>query len=97
MRARWVAKEHKTHARPELHASKQPLEALKIVLSEIATGKGEGKVVALVDVRRAYFYAWAQRTVFVELPLEDNRPGGEHMFGLLQYSCTRDAAQNWKE
>ena len=54
-RARWVAKEYKTHARPELYASTPPLEALKIELSEIATGKRGGKVVALIDVRRAYF------------------------------------------
>ena len=47
MRARWVAKEYKTHARQELYASTPPLEALKIVLSEIATGKRGGKVVAL--------------------------------------------------
>ena len=50
MRTRWVAKEHKTHARPELYASTLPLEALKVVLSEIVTGKREGRVVALVDV-----------------------------------------------
>ena len=31
MRARWVAKEYKTHARPELHASTPPLETLKEV------------------------------------------------------------------
>ena len=49
--ARWVAKEYKTHARPELYASTPPLEALKIVLSEIATGKRGRKVVALIDVR----------------------------------------------
>ena len=55
VRARWVAKEYKTHARPELYASTPPLEALKVVLSEIATGEREGKV--LVDVRRSYFYA----------------------------------------
>ena len=41
VRARWVAKEYKTHARPELHASTPPLEALRIVLSEIATGVEE--------------------------------------------------------
>ena len=51
--ARWVAKEYKTHARPELYASTPPLEALKVVLSQVATGKREDKVVALVDVRRA--------------------------------------------
>ena len=53
VRARWVAKEYKTHTRPELYASTPPLEALEVVLSEIATGKRGGKFVALVDVRRA--------------------------------------------
>ena len=80
------AKEHETYARPELYASTPPLEALKVVLSEIATGKHGGKVVALVDVRRAYFYAPARRRVFVELPTEDHQTGDEHMCRLLQYS-----------
>ena len=40
VRARWVAKEYKTHARPELYASTPPSEVLKVVLSEIATGGG---------------------------------------------------------
>ena len=76
-----------------------PLEALKVVLSEIVTGERGGKVVALVDVRRAYFYAPARRRVFVELPHEDYQAGDEHMCGLLQYSVhgTRDAAQNREE
>ena len=54
---------------------------------------------ALVDVRRGYFYASARRRVFVELPPEDYQPGDEHMCGLLRYSLhgTRDAAQNWEE
>ena len=55
VRERWVAKEDKTHARPELYASTSPLEALKVVLSEIATGERGEEVGALVDVRRAYF------------------------------------------
>ena len=99
VRARWVAKEYKTHAVPELHASTPPLEARKVVLSEIATGKRGGTVVALVDVRRACFYAPARRRVFVELPLEDYQPGDEHMCGLLRHSLygTRDAAHNWEE
>ena len=69
------------------------------MLSEVATGKRGGKVVALVDVRRAYFYAPPRRRVFVELPPEDFQAGDEHMCGLLQYSFygTRDAAQNWQE
>ena len=56
MRARSVAKECKTHARLELYASTPPLEALKVVLSEVATGVRGVKVVALVDVRRAGDY-----------------------------------------
>ena len=83
VRARWVAKEYKTHARPELYASTPPLETLKVVLSEISTGDRE--VLALVGVRRAYFYAPA-RKVFVELPPEDCQLGDEHMCGLLRYS-----------
>ena len=39
MRAKWVAKEYKTYARPELLASTPPLEALKVVLSEYAAGQ----------------------------------------------------------
>ena len=99
VRARWVAKEYKTHARPELHAPTPPLEALKIVLSEIATGTRRGKVVALIDVRRAYFHAPARRRVFVELPREDHQLGDKHMCGLLRCRLygTRDAAQNWEE
>ena len=69
------------------------------MLSEIATGKRGGKVVVLIDVRRAYFYAPARRRVFVELTTEDYQPGAEHMWGLLLHSLygTRDAAQNWEE
>ena len=50
VRASWVAKEYKTHARPEFFASTPPLETLKVVLSEVATGKRGTKVVARVDV-----------------------------------------------
>ena len=37
--------------------------------------------------------------MFVELPLEDYKPGDGHMCGLLRYSLygTRDAAHNWEE
>ena len=63
VRARWVATEYTTHARPELYASTPPLEALNVVVSEAASGKREGKVVALVDVRRAYFCASARKSI----------------------------------
>ena len=98
VRARWVAKEYTTYASPELYASTPPLEALKVVLSEIATGERGGKFLALVNVRREYFYAPARRRVFVELPSEDHQAGDEHVCE-LQYSLygARDAAQNWQD
>ena len=71
VRVRWVAKAYKTYARPELYASTPALDALKVVLSEVASGKRGGKVVALVNVPRAFFYAPRRRRVFVELPPEN--------------------------
>ena len=54
---------------------------------------------ALVDVRRPYFYAPSRRRVFGELPPEGYKAGDEHMCGLLRYSLygTRDPAQNGEE
>ena len=48
------------HASRESYVSTPTLEALKVVLLEVATGERGGKVVTLVDVRRAYLYAPAQ-------------------------------------
>ena len=50
---------------PELCASTPPLKALKAVLSEVATGTRGEKVVALVDVRRAYCYAPARKEEYL--------------------------------
>ena len=95
MRARWVAKEYKTHARPELCASTPP----KVVLSEIATGEREGKVLALVDVRRAFFLRSSTKKSICRIAARGLPAGDEHRCGLLRYSLygTRDAAQNWEE
>ena len=99
VRARRVVKEYKRHARPELDASTPPLEALKVVLSEVATGKRGGKVGALVDEGRfstlnregEYLSNCRQRSTRQMI--------NPYMCGLLQCSLygTRDAAQNWKE
>ena len=52
---------------------------------------------AVIDIKRAYFYAKARRPVFIEIPTEDREEGDEGMVGQLQLSLygTRDAAQNW--
>jgi len=51
------------------------------------------------DVKRAYFYAPAQRPIFVEIPLEDKESGDEPMVAQLNLSLygTRDAAPNWAD
>ena len=51
------------------------------------------------DIKRAYFYAKAVRPVFIEIPIEDRKPGDEGMVGKLNLSLygTRDAAQNWQK
>ena len=99
VRCRWVGKEYNTGPRPELFAPTPPLEGVKIVVSEAASSPHSDTVVAVIDVRRAYFYAKARRKVYVELPEEDWEPGDEDRCGLLRVSLygTRDAAQNWDE
>ena len=49
------------------------------------------------DVARAYFYAKSKRTVYIQLPAEDEK--GEGMLGLLNLCLygTRDAAKGWQE
>ena len=93
VRSRWVAKEYRNGVGPDLYAGTPPLEALKLILSSAATGDTANRMVAFIDVRRAYFYAPAKRKVYVELPEEDATPG---MCGLLLVSLygTRGAAQN---
>ena len=95
-RSRIVAREINTHKREDLFAATPPLEALKIILSMIATAN-KGEVVMVNDISRAFFHAKVEREVYVELPAEDRKPGEEHLCGKLRFSMygTRDAAQNW--
>ena len=95
-RSRLVAREIKTDIRPDLFAATPPLEAMKIILSMLASGN-KGGTLMVNDVSRAFFCAPARRQVFVELPTEDPDHGA--MIGELNYSMygTRDAAQHWGE
>ncbi len=89
--------------RQDLFAATPPIEAVKMLLSMAVTeGIGyqrnkwkSGKKLDFIDVRRAYFHAKARRTVFIELPEEDQERG---MCGELDKSMygTRDAALNWE-
>ena len=102
-RSRLVAKEIKKDRNQDLFAATPPLEAKKILLSMAMTEgigfrrgqENQGMLLDFIDVRRAYFYADSKRTVYVDLPPEDQEEG---MCGKLVKSMygTRDAAQNWE-
>ena len=95
-RSRLVAREINIHKRDDLFAATPPLEALKPILSLIATSN-RGEIVMINDMSRAFFHAKAKRDVFVQIPNEDKEAGDEQKCGKLRYSMygTRDAAQNW--
>ena len=52
---------------------------------------------AVIDTKRAYFYALARRPIFIEIPKENLEQGDEGCVGQLQLSLygTRDAARGW--
>ena len=84
----------------ELYASTPPLETIRSVISYAAShGKdGSKRQLMVLDIRRAYFNAPAQRPVYVEIPPEDWEVGDEQKCARLLYSIygTRDAARNWE-
>ena len=95
-RARFVAKEFNNGVDPALFAATPPLEALKLLLAYAASDSNVH--VMLSDVKRAYFNAFAQRDLYVELPKEDPKyqDGWVGKLRLALYG-TRDAAQLWQE
>ena len=76
-RSRLVAREFQTSEKPEWYAATPPSEALRLMLSKLASDKGNKLMYA--DVSRAYFYAPAVRAVYVYLPAEDARPEDKGM------------------
>ncbi len=94
-RSRLVAKEFRTNVNPELYAATPPSECLRMMLSKLATDKNLELMYA--DVSRAYFYAKAVRSVYIDLPEEDRKDGEQMQCGKLKMSMygTRDAAVNW--
>ena len=86
---------------------RRPLEALRAIVSHAAarqpedenhTGKGRLTHIMVNDVRRAYFYAPAQRDLYTELPAGD-RLVHRGLLGKLRLSLygTGDAASNWQD
>ena len=98
-RSRLVGREVKMDRRMDLFSATPPLESLKMLLSVCARGQAQPRPLrlAVIDIKRAYFYAPVRRPVFIEIPPEDREPGDEASIGKLRLSLygTRDAAQNW--
>ena len=96
-RSRLVAKEFNTGVNHDLYAATPPSECLRLMLSLLASSREKGTTLMYADVSRAYFYAKAERPVYVKLPAEDMEPGDEGKCGKLKMSMygTRDAALNW--
>ena len=105
-RSRLVGRDFNTYKDDSLYAATPPLEALRLIISHAATvrggGQGHGKVgyreLMVNDVSRAYFYAPATRSLFIELPEEDVE-AGEGEVGRLNVCLygTRDAAREWQQ
>ena len=68
-----VGREIKDDRRLDLFSATPPLETLKLLISKCARRQGDARPcrMAIVDIKRAYFYAKARRPVFIEIPIED--------------------------
>ena len=106
-RSRLVGREFNTHRDDALYAATPHLEAQWLIISHAATirrGGGHGgqwrremhRYVMINDVSRAYVYAPATRSLFVELPVEDGsaKPAEVGRLNVCLYG-TRDAAKEW--
>ena len=70
LRARWVAQEFRGRRgdKQEYFSETPDLALVKAVVAHAARAESEAIVVAVLDVRRACFYAEEKRETFVELP-----------------------------
>ena len=102
-----VGKEFNDREVEVLFAATPPLEALRLILSWVAT-RGVGlssdaashsrdKSILIADVSPAFFEAPAKRDIYVELP--EGREKSQETVGklLASFYGTRDASANWKE
>ena len=98
-RSRLVGRMYNTYRDDSLYAATPPLEALRMISSHAATVRGTGyREMMINDVSRAYFYAPATRSLFIELPDEDLEAGQDEV-GRLNVCLygTRDAAKEWQQ
>ena len=98
VRSRYVAQELALYKDASLFAAMPPLEALRVLLSNVASGPAGGqheRKLLLIDVRKAYLHAEVGRDIYVQLPRELSKPGYCARLKKCLYG-TRDAASRWE-
>jgi hypothetical protein len=94
IRSRFVVKEIATYKSDDFFAATPPLEALRLLLA-MAASSGHDIKVEVLDARKAHLHAFADRTVFVQLPPEEAEPGVCAKLVRCLYG-TRDAPKRWE-
>jgi hypothetical protein len=94
IRSRFVVKEIATYKSDDFFAATPPLEALRLLLS-VAASSGHDIKIEVLDARKAHLHAFAERTVFTQLPPEVGEPGYCARLVRCLYG-TRDAPKRWE-
>jgi hypothetical protein len=94
IRSRFVVKEIATYKSDDFFAATPPLEALRLLLA-LSASDGQDTKVEVLDARKAHLHAYADRTVFTQLPPEVAAPGYCARLVRCLYG-TRDAPKRWE-
>jgi len=98
VRCRYVAKEIAFKKSDDFFAAMPPLEALRALISSVATGRKPGhpnRKMLIIDARKAHLHATPEREIFVDLPPEIRKPGYCGRLKRCLYG-TRDAPARWE-
>ena len=101
-RSRWVAQQYRRAWVETIFSATPNNEAVRLLLADAANrcrqrGKAKEDVaIIVIDIKRAYFYAPAQKKIYVKLPPEDPQSNNPDVCGRLCKSLygTRDAGAN---
>ena len=102
-RSRWVAQQYRRAWVESIFSATPNIETVRLLLADAANrcrpiGKAKDHMaVVVIDIKRAYFYAPAQKEIYVRLPPEDPQSNNPEVCGRLKKSLygTRDAGANW--
>ena len=101
VRARLVEQEVNTYKSDEYFASTPPLEAKRLLFSELASKRklkdGRALEISFIDIKNAYFNAVPKRRLHLFVPREMGLPQGSTAHLKRCVYGTRDAGQLWEE